>query len=163
MSRELDSYLRIGERVNLGSHLFTAEEIIDYASEFDPQEFHVDPAKAADSLFGGLCASGWHTCAMWMRHNTAERDGGGAPRWEGEGAEPEKGPSPGFRNLRWMKPVFAGDTITFYRTSISYRPLASRPGWIVLLAKGEAFNGDGQQVMEMENSVLYKYSPTSLA
>jgi len=159
MSRELDAYIRIGERVNLGSHRFTAQEIIEFAKEFDPQEFHVNPAKAANSLLGGLCASGWHTCAMWMRYNYAERERANAQPWEGEHPRPELGPSPGFKNLRWMKPVFAGSTITFYRTATSYRELATRPGWMMLQLKSEAINADGEQVMEMDNAVLFKYSP----
>ena len=156
MSRELDSYLRIGERVNLGSHHFTAEEIIEFAREFDPQAFHVDPARAESSLLGGLCASGWHTCAMWMRYNYAERVRASAERGDGEGPKPEMGPSPGFRNLRWIRPIFAGDTVTFYRTALGYRDLATRPGWMVLQIKGEGVNADGEPLMEMENAVLFR-------
>lgn len=158
MNPELDAFMRIGERVNLGSHRFTEEEIITFAQEFDPQYFHVDPKRAADSIFGGLCASGWHTCAMWMRYNCAERKRSSAKPWTGPGPRPEMGPSPGFRNLRWIRPIFAGDTVTFYRTALAYRDLATRPGWLVLQIKAEAVKADGQPAMEMENAVLFKYS-----
>ena len=57
----------IGERVEIGSHTFTPENIIHFASRFDPQVFHIDAEAAKQSLFGGLCASGWHSCSMWMR------------------------------------------------------------------------------------------------
>lgn len=158
MSQALDTYFRIGERIELGTHEFTADEIVEFAREFDPQDFHVDAEKAAHTLFGGLCASGWHTCAMWMRYNCAARERTIRIPWHGEGSEPEFGPSPGFRNLRWVKPAYAGDRITFFRTNIEYRPVRSRPGWIVLTLKGEAVNQNGDLVLEMENAVLVRTS-----
>jgi len=154
MSPELDAFFRIGQRIELGRHTFSAEEIIAYAREFDPQDFHTDEALAADSLFGGLCASGWHTCAMWMRYNYAELERVIGTLWQGDGPQPEFGPSPGFKDLRWLKPIHAGDSITFTRTAVSYRALASKPGWLMLLLKAEAFNERQEPVMEMENSVL---------
>jgi acyl dehydratase len=63
--------LQVGERAELGNHTFAAEEIKSYARRFDPQPFHLDEAAAANSHFGALCASGWHTAAMWMRHSVA--------------------------------------------------------------------------------------------
>ena len=76
--------------------------------------------------------------------------------WDGPGPEPEFGPSPGFRNLKWLKPVFAGETVTFTRTGLAHRPLASRPGWRLLTILCEAFDSTGDKVIEFESSVLVK-------
>ena len=59
--------MRVGDRAEIGRHTFTLEEIKTFAQRFDPQPFHLDEAAAAQSLFGALCASGWHTACMWMR------------------------------------------------------------------------------------------------
>ena len=67
MSRFFDD-VAIGEEHRLGSHTFTAEEIVAFAAAYDPQPFHVDPEAAKTSLFGSLCASGWHTASIWLRH-----------------------------------------------------------------------------------------------
>ena len=87
-----------------------------------------------------------------LRHQEAERAAG---RWAHD-AEPEFGPSPGFENLQWLRPVFAGETITFTRKAVRHRPLASRPGWRLLSLEGEAFNEDGTKVLSFENVVLVK-------
>ncbi|MBN9237537.1 MULTISPECIES: MaoC family dehydratase [Phyllobacteriaceae] len=151
----LDDYLGIGTTVTLGSHRFEPEEIKAFARKYDPQIFHVDEEAAKHSLLGGLCASGWHTAATWMKYNlTTPRPTGAV--WKGPGAEPEFGPSPGFRNLKWLKPVFAGETVTFTRTGVAHRPLASRPGWRLLTILCEAFDSTGDKVIEFESSVLVK-------
>lgn len=143
-----------GERIELGSRLFTAEDIVRFASSYDPQLFHVDAEAAKHTLFGGLCASGWHTCAVWMRcfvdHHTREvgrltRDGIAAPK---------VGPSPGFRNLQWLRPVFAGDTIRYYATLTGSRALATRPGWRLVSMVNEGINQNGDPVMRFDGSVL---------
>ncbi|WEX07904.1 MaoC family dehydratase [Chelativorans sp. AA-79] len=152
----LDSFLRIGETIRLGSHTFTAEEIKQFAAKHDPQPFHIDEEAAGRSIFGALCASGWHTCAMWMRYNLMDMDRARKVAWDGPGPRPEFGPSPGFSNLKWPKPVYAGDTITFIRTLTGRRPLGSRPGWQLLLLNAGAFNGDNETVLAFDNSVLLK-------
>src|SRR4051795_7358449 len=103
----------VGERTAVGSHTFGADEIKLFAAQFDPQPFHMDEAAAAKSHFGALCASGWHTVSMWMRlrvlyaqKDDAARAARGEPNAKG-------GSSPGFRELKWLKPVYAGDTITY--------------------------------------------------
>ncbi|WP_275783928.1 MaoC family dehydratase [Pararhizobium gei] len=143
-----------GERVRIGSVTFTADDIVRFAEKFDPQPFHLDAAAAAGSLFGGLCASGWHTCAGWMKCFV--------PFWLGEMKRlasegivaPKLGPSPGFRDMRWLRPVFADDTITYFVTFVSAKDLASRPGWRIntILCEGENQNGDG--VIRFESNVL---------
>ncbi len=150
----LDEFFAIGTTVTLGSHTFQPDEITAFARKYDPQIFHLDAQAAKESVFGGLCASGWHTAAMWMKYNLAN----GAKRggWNGPGPAPEFGPSPGFRNLKWLKPVYAGETIRFTRTYLSHRPVASRPGWRLLALRAEAFDSTGDKVIEFENVVLVK-------
>lgn len=152
----LDAYLRIGETVTLGSHTFTAEEIKAFAAKYDPQPFHLDEETARASVFGGLCASGWHTAAMWMRCNLLSREDAGESRWTGPGAEPEFGPSPGFTNLRWLKPVHAGTTVTYTRRATGHRALASRPGWRIVTIEAAGFDQTGDTVISFENAVLVK-------
>jgi len=144
----------IGQKIEIGSYTFDAERIIDFATQFDPQFFHIDPEAAKESLFGGLCASGWHSCSAWMKTFVAF--------WSAETARlqlqglsaPKLGPSPGFRNLQWLRPVFAGDTVRYSVTLLSSRELTSREGWILntILCEGE--NQDGVPVIRFESSVL---------
>jgi acyl dehydratase len=152
----LDEYLGVGRTMTLGSHRFGAEEIKAFARKFDPQPFHMDEKSAENSVFGRLCASGWHTASTWMRYNVEARDGTGGGAWDGPGPEPEFGPSPGFRNLKWLKPVYAGETVTFKRTVLAHRPLASRPGWRLVSVRAEAFDSTGDKVIEFESAVLLK-------
>ena len=95
----------IGAREEIGAHTFTAEEIKRFARAFDPQPFHLDEASAEKSHFGALCASGWHTQAVWMKLNVrhwqrrvSERKAAGLP-------VAQVGPSPGFDELKWLTPV----------------------------------------------------------
>ena len=152
----LDRFFRVGETVTLGSHAFGADEIKEFARKYDPQPFHVDEAAAERSVFGRLCASGWHTAAMWMRYNLKLREDAGETPWDGDGPRPQFGPSPGFQNLKWLKPVYAGDTITFTRRALGHRALASRPGWRVLTIVCAAQDEAGKPVMEFESAVLVK-------
>jgi acyl dehydratase len=152
----LDTYFRLGETVTLGSHTFGAEEIKAFARKFDPQPFHVDETAARGSLFGKLCASGWHTAAMWMKYNLLNREDATDRPWEGPGPRPEFGPSPGFEKLKWLKPVYVGETVTFTRRAIAHRALASRPGWRVLTVACEAFDSTGDKVLEFESAVLVR-------
>lgn len=150
----LDAFFRIGETVDIGSHTFTAEAIKAFAVKFDPQPFHVDEEAAKKSVLGGLCASGWHTAAAWMKCNLASRMES-AP-WDGPGPRPEFGPSPGFKNLKWLKPVYAGETIRYTRRTVDHRPLASRPGWRVLSLVSEGFDSTGDKVIEFDSAVLVR-------
>lgn len=152
----LDDYLGIGVTVTLGSHLFEPEAIKIFARKFDPQLFHVDEEAAKRSVLGGLCASGWHTAATWMKYNLQTPIS--AITWSGNGPKPEFGPSPGFKNLKWLKPVYAGETVTYTRTCLDHRPLASRPGWRVLTMRGEGHDSTGAKVIEFDSAVLVKAS-----
>ncbi|MGO4437901.1 MaoC family dehydratase [Rhizobium sp. RAF56] len=150
----LEDLYPAGEKIELGSRTFTAEDIIRFASLYDPQPFHVDPEAAKHSLFGGLCASGWHTCAAWMRC-FVDHYSGEVARLTSEGIAPPKvGPSPGFRNLQWLRPVFAGDTIRFFATLTGSRTLATRPGWRLVSMVNEGVNQHDETVMRFDGSVL---------
>ncbi len=144
----------VGEKVEIGSYLFTPERIVHFAERFDPQPFHLDVEAAEQSLFGGLCASGWHTCAAWMRTFVAywERE---CARLSSEGIEPPKlGPSPGFRTLQWIRPVFAGEEVTYTVTFLSSRALASRPGRRLNTILCEGTIADGTVVVRFESTVI---------
>ncbi|MDW9362407.1 dehydratase [Sinorhizobium meliloti] len=150
----LEELYQAGRKVVTGSLTFTAEDIVRFARDFDPQPFHVDEEQASQSLFGGLCASGWHTSAGWMqcflRFWKEE-----IRRLAAEGLHaPKLGPSPGFKELRWLKPVYAGDTITYAVTLLEARIVASRPGWRIntILCEGE--NQHGEPVIRFESKVI---------
>ena len=140
----------VGEPLVLGSHLFTAEDIVRFARQYDPQAFHVDAEAAKASVLGGLCASGWHTAAACMRLNVDYRYGRLKAWIEAGNAAPRIGPSPGFKNMRWPKPVFAGDTITFTQTVTEKRVSDSRPGWGLLSFTTLGVNQDGAKVFTFD-------------
>jgi len=144
--------MRVGERTELGSHTFTADEIKTFARRYDPQRFHVDEDAAARSHFGALCASGWHTTAVYMRH-FVEFERREAEEMRAHGEAPAKaGPSPGIRDLRWVRPVYAGDTITFAREVKELREVAGRPGWGLMVALNTATNQKGELVMSFQGA-----------
>ncbi|MBM6592785.1 MaoC family dehydratase [Microvirga pudoricolor] len=148
-----------GETTVLGSYTFTAEEIVRFARAFDPQRFHVDPVAAQESLLGGLCASGWHTACIWMQHLAAHRD---ETRTQAlaRGQRPARlGPSPGFTNMRWLKPVYAGDTITYRTTLTNKRASASRPGWGLAFHHNTAVNQKGEEVFAFDGMVFWERRP----
>ena len=148
--------IQVGDRMELGTHVFTAADIKTFAAQYDPQAFHMDEAAAAQSHFGALCASGWHTIAAWMRLRVLYGQREDAERLARGEVLAKLGPSPGFRNLKWLKPVYVGETITFTRRSLAHRPVASRPGWRILTLVSEAFDSTGDKVLEFESAVLVK-------
>lgn len=150
----LDEYLRIGETVVLGEHRFDAEAIKAFARAYDPQPFHVDEALAEGTVFGALCASGWHTASVWMRLNL--ENALSMEAWTGAGPKPEWGPSPGFQNMRWPKPVYAGQTVRYFRAATGHRRLASRPGWRIVSTLASATDASGDPVLSFEGAVLLK-------
>ncbi|MCB1384820.1 MAG: MaoC family dehydratase [Nitratireductor sp.] len=153
----MPDFMQPGWEGEIGRHTFAADEIIAFARKFDPQPFHLSEAAARESLFGALCASGWHTAAMWMRKHRDFSAIRVAARRAAGLAIPEYGPSPGFRNLAWLKPVFAGDTITYFNTTRQCRASASRPGWHVLTAGHRALNQHGETVLTFDSVVLIRY------
>lgn len=141
--------LVIDEPVEFGAHTFTAEEIKAFARRFDPQPFHLDEEGARASHFGRLCASGWHTMAVWMRMMIDKRERIGAEMAARGELLPELGPSPGFRDLRWFKPVYVGDTISYSSTVIDKRPSNSRPQWGVISVRTTGVNQNGELVISV--------------
>jgi acyl dehydratase len=139
--------IAIGERAELGSHTFTADDIKRFARKYDPQPFHLDETAAAQSHFGALVASGWHTASTWMRlmveHQRREDE---ARRARGE-AIASLGPSPGFRELKWLKPVYAGDTVTYSTEIVDKRTSNSRLGWGLMSIRNTGVNQKGQPVI----------------
>lgn len=151
----LDQRLAIGATIVLGSHTFGADEIKRFAAKFDPQPFHLDEEAAKASVFGRLCASGWHTISTWMKYNAAAMPGI-VERSKAFGEPIEFGPAAGIRDLKWLKPVYVGDTITFTRKALGHRPLASRPGWRMMTMENEALDEAGTVVMRFSTMVLMK-------
>ena len=151
--------IKVGDRMAIGSHTFTADEIKDFALQYDPQPFHIDEEAAARSHFGALCASGWHTAVMWMRlrmeqmrREVEEQHARGEP-------VAQLGPSPGFRQLQWLKPVYAGDTITYASEVLESRALNSRPGWGLVRFLNSGANQAGEPVFSFIGSAFVERRP----
>jgi len=129
----------VGRVFKLGSKTVARESTLAFAREYDPQPFHLDDAAAEASLFKRLSASGWHTCAMTMRLmcDGYLNDSAGLG-------------SPGIDELRWLKPVYPGDTITAEMTVLESRVMKSRPHVGLVLSRWRVFNQDGEDVMTMQ-------------
>jgi acyl dehydratase len=129
----------VGDCVEMGRHTFTEEEIVAFGRQFDPQPFHIDAEAAKNSIYGGLIASGWHTCSVGMRMmcetyiNRSISMG-----------------SPGVDNIRWLKPVRPGDTLVYRRTVLEARASQSRPGAGLVKSRWEAINQRSELVLTME-------------
>lgn len=138
--------MEVGRRREIGSYTFTADAIRKFAAVYDPQRFHLDEEEGRKSLFGGLAASGWHVGSVCMKMLVAD----GQREARETLARGEKvaiwGPSPGFRDLRWIRPVLAGDTISFSTVVESKRLSDSRPGWGILQAASRGVNQRGEEV-----------------
>jgi acyl dehydratase len=137
--------LEVGQVKDLGTISATAEEIVAFASQFDPQPFHLDPEAAKASVFGALCASGWHTCAMAMRlmvtnflHETSSLG------------------SPGLDSLKWLKPVYPGDLLRLQHSIIEKRPMGKRPDVGLVRTVWEMFNQHGDKVLHMEGYGMFR-------
>jgi acyl dehydratase len=153
---KLPPFFEIGHRTEIGSHLFTSDNIVTFARKYDTQIFHVDPEAAKASLFGGHCASGWHTAAVWMRK---QRDNSARfnREWEAAGnGRIEYGPSPGFHDLKWLRPVYAGDEVSYSMTTTACRQSGSRPGWWLLTGVSQGVNQNGEPVISFESSVFIR-------
>ncbi len=151
--------LEIGERLELGDWTFTSQEIIAFAEKYDPQRFHLSDEAARETHFGALCASGWHTAAIWMKLMVAYVERETAAVASGASAA-RLGPSPGFDNLKWLKPVFAGDTISYSSTLTGKRLSKSRPGWGLLTHLNEGTNQNGTKVFSFEGRVFIECAPS---
>jgi acyl dehydratase len=128
-----------GEVIELGSKVVSADEIIAFARQFDPQYFHIDAERAKASPYGGLIASGWHTAAMYMRLTV---DGFTSRFAETMG-------SPGVDGIRWLKPVRPGDTLKGRVTIVDVIPSKSRADRGTIKTLGELLNQHGEVIMRV--------------
>ncbi len=147
---EIDEGLAVG----LGSYHFTRDSVLAFAHKFDPQPFHLSEEAGLAGPFGRLSASGWHTAAGWMKCYVASNDAARTKLQAAGKTLPEIGPSPGFTNLKWLKPVYPGDTVQYRCTVTSKRELASRPQWGLVFSLNEGFNQNGELVFSFEGKVL---------
>jgi acyl dehydratase len=127
-----------GSVFELGNTTVREDEIVAFAGQWDPQPFHLDPAAARASAFGGLIASGWHTGAMWMRLYVDSVLGRAASMG-----------SPGIEELRWLAPVRPGDTLHARLTVLEATPSERHPGRGTIRSRAEMVNQDGVTVMSM--------------
>ena len=151
--------VQVGDVFPVGRHTFTADEIKAFAGRFDPQLFHLDEAAAEQSHFGALCASGWHTAVVWMRLMVDRRRGlAEAARARGEPVA-AMGPALGFRDLKWLKPVYVGDTIDYKSEVTELRPSGSRPssGLMTILSTG--VNQRGEPVISFVSTTFVERRP----
>jgi len=138
--------ITVGERFECGTHRFTAEDIKRFAGAYDRQAFHMDEAAAEKSHFGALCASGWHTASVMMRL-FVDYFGGEIEQANARGEPaPKLGPSLGFDDLKWMKPVYAGDAIAYSGRIVAKRESGSRPGWGIVSIESSGVNQRGETV-----------------
>jgi Acyl dehydratase len=134
--------VEVGWAREFGTYEVTREEVVDFAEQYDPQPFHVDQAAARESMFGGLVASGWHTCAMTMRllvDNYLNKSGGMG--------------SPGIESLRFSNPVRPDDTLSARIEHLDKEPWDGDRG--VVYTEVTTLNQNGQTVLTMEAMVLY--------
>lgn len=146
--------IAIGDRRDYGSFTFTADAIRTFAMQFDPQPFHLDEEAGRRSLFGGLAASGWHVGSVCMKLLVAERQRMIAEANERGVDVAVWGPSPGFRELRWIKPVLAGDTVSYSSVVESVRPSGSRPQWGIVQSRNTGINQRGEMVFSFLGSAF---------
>jgi len=133
-----------GASIPFGSKTVSAAEIVDFASQFDAQPMHLDEEAGKASLLGGLSASGWHTCCMFMRMMC-----------DAFLLDSTSQGSPGIDYVRWKRPVLAGDVLTGSSTVTARRESASRPGLGFVTCRHELRNQRGEVVAELQNTGMF--------
>ena len=129
--------------VSAEEYEMTPERIAAYASEFDPQPIHVDPAAAEASMFGGIIASGWHSLSVTMRLMVRADLFCGGPMV-----------GVGIDNMLYLKPVYSGDRLTARAEVLEVRPSSTRPDRGYLLLRVSTFRQNGDQVLTQDWTVL---------
>jgi acyl dehydratase len=143
-------------KITLGSYIFTEENIIAFGKRYDPQPFHVDKEAALRSPYGGLIASGWQTAAVWMKLMLAYR----RARIEAGAEETQANyVSPGVRELRWLKPVRPGTTLTYTNEPFAKLDWPSRPQFGLIEGRNEARDEAGELYYSFINRVLIVRKP----
>jgi acyl dehydratase len=140
-----EDFNTVGNTAEIGTRVVDKAEVIAFATAFDPQPFHIDEAAAKDSFYGGIIASGWHTCSMVMRMMVDE--------YLGEAASLG---SPGIDNLKWIKPVRPGDTIRVTRTTLEARASQSKPDVGLIKNHWQVYNQHNELVMSMEGWGMFR-------
>jgi acyl dehydratase len=143
----------LGEKIVLGSYSFTEENIIAFARKYDPQPFHIDKCAAEDSIYGGLIASGWHTAAVWMKLMIAWRM---AQIAAGAVATQDNFVSPGVRDIKWLRPVRPGTTLTYTNESFAKLDWPTLPQFGLVEGWNEARDDTGALYYSYINRVLIK-------
>ncbi len=142
--------IQVGDRAILGPIHVTREEALDFARKYDPQPFHLDDeAAAAHPFFKRLSISGWQTCAYAMRMMVDEMQARGVNSLG----------SPGMDNIRWLKPVYPGDTLTLEAETIEVRVSRSKPEMGMAKRRYICHNQHGDAVMSMEGTGLFATRP----
>ena len=142
----------IGSTREFGAMPVTREDVLAFATQFDPQPFHLDDDAAKNSLFGKLSASGWHTCAMTMRITC-----------DAVLLQSSSLGSPGLENIRWHQPVYPGDVLSVRLSTVDARPMASRAGVGLVLSKWETLNQHGVVVLSMQGWGMFGRRPPAAA
>lgn len=137
-----------GQIIDLGSCTVSREEIIAFASQYDPQPFHTDEEAAKESIYGGLIASGWHTVALFMRLLV-----------DGLLSHAASMGSPGVDEVRWLKPVRPGDTLRARGVVLAVVPSRSKPDRGILRTSYEMFNQSGEQVLSIKGIGMFARRP----
>ena len=141
-----------GRVMEFGNMAVTREAVLAFARQYDPQPFHVDDAAAEASMFGRLAASGWQTCSMAMRMMC-----------DAFLLESSSMGSPGLDQLRWLKPVYPGDTLRVRITVLAARPMASRPSAGLTQFGWEILNQAGDVVLTMQGWNMFERREPALA
>ena len=141
---------KIGDEWRIGAHEFTRDAIIAFAREYDPQRFHLDEEAAKHSMFGGLCASGWHVAAASMRALVDFRAAGFAEMAARGETPPPLGVSPGIANLRWPVTTRPGDVVAFFARVLDKRE-TKRPDWGIVGFRIWGINQNGKEAISYEN------------
>jgi acyl dehydratase len=141
--------MHVGEAAELGTYAVTREEVLEFARKYDPQPFHLSDEAAAKTHFGRIAASGWHTAAMTMavivrQVMTTKQAGLG---------------SPGIDTLRWLKPVYPGDTISVASRVVEVTPSRSKPTIGSVRSEIVVSNQDGEPVMSFTSIYLMQRRP----
>jgi len=152
--------IQVGDVFEYGRHTFTAEAIKAFAARFDPQPFHLAEAAAARSHFGALCASGWHTALVWMRLMIDyRRRMDDAMRARGEPVA-GIGPALGFRELKWPRPVYVGDTVVYKSEVTELRLSNSRPRSGLMTFRSTGVNQNGEPVLSLVSTTFVERRAT---
>lgn len=138
--------IAVGTKQSFGRYEVTREEVVEFASKYDPQPFHLDEEAAAQTHFGKLSASGWHTCSMTMAMMVENM----------KGEKSASLGSPGIDQLRWRRPVYPCDTLRCETEVIEKRRSSSRPEMGIFKSHVRTFNQEDQLVLEMVSNALIR-------